>query len=85
MVQGMKLSLPKNGSTSKVRGRSDTSPEKKKAFPTTPRSIEKQKKIMQTNLKKAMETNLRLKAHNRCLKDTNQKYLDVFADKDVEC
>ena len=32
-----------------------------------------------------METNLRLKAHNRCLKDTNQKYLDVFADKDVEC
>ena len=32
-----------------------------------------------------METNLRLKAHNRCLKDTNQKYLDAFAEKDIEC
>ena len=85
MVQGIKISLPKGGGTSKTRGRSNGSPEKKKAFPTTPRSIEKQKKILQANLKKVMETNLRLKAHNRCLKDTNQKYLDVFAGKDVEC
>ena len=45
MVQGMKISLPKGG-TSKTRGRSNGSPEKKKAFPTTPRSIEKQKKIL---------------------------------------
>ena len=44
MVQGMKLSLPKAGSLSKVRA--DGSPEKKKAFPTTPRSIEKQKKVL---------------------------------------
>ena len=28
---------------------------------------------------------MRLKAHNRCLKDTNQKYLDTFSEKDVKC
>lgn len=82
----MKIAIPNKGSTSKVRGRSNGgSPDKKKAFPTTPSSIEKQKKILQANLKKAMENNIRLKAHNRCLKDTNQKYLDVFASKDIEC
>jgi len=30
-----------------------------------------------------METNIRLKAHNRTLKETNQRYLDAFAEKDV--
>jgi len=36
-------------------------------------------------LKKAMEANVRLKADNRIMKNANQKYLDEFAGKDVEC
>ena len=32
-----------------------------------------------------MEANVRLKADNRIMKNANQKYLDEFAGKDVEC
>jgi len=31
-----------------------------------------------------MDDNIRLHAHNRCLKETNTKILDNFACKDVE-
>ena len=39
---------------------------------------------MAARLKKAMDDNIRLHAHNRCLKETNQKYLEIFAQKDTE-
>jgi hypothetical protein len=42
MVQGMKLKL----GGSQTRGRSTGSPDKKKTFPVTPRSVEKQKNIL---------------------------------------
>ena len=42
-----------------------------KGFPTTPRSIEKQKKTLIHKLKKVMEDNMRLHAHNRTLNDKN--------------
>jgi hypothetical protein len=32
-----------------------------------------------------MEANIKLKAHNRCLKEQNQNFLDVFAEKDTDC
>ena len=31
-----------------------------------------------------MEDNIRLKAHNRCLKDKNEMYISSFAARDVE-
>jgi len=43
----------------------------KKGFPTTPRSIEKQKKALAHKLKKAMDDNMRLHAHNRTLNEKN--------------
>jgi hypothetical protein len=78
----MKIPIPGKSGSPTRRGRSQSRDPEKKGFPTTPRSIDKQKKILQTKLKKVMEDNLRLKAHNRTLKDTNEKYLDAFAAKD---
>lgn len=49
---------------------------------TTPRSIEKHKKNLQAKLKKAMEENVRLKNHNKSLKETNQTYLDAFCGRE---
>ena len=49
MVAGMKIKIPaaKSRSNSPNRGRVDSPPgDKKKAFPTTPRSIEKAKKVL---------------------------------------
>lgn len=69
------------------RGRSmgsDKKSNKKGAFPTTPRSMEKQKKIIANTLRIEMDTNIRLKAHNRTLKDANRELLDNFAGKDLE-
>ena len=65
--------MKKGGSPSK--NPSPTMSAEKKGFPTTPRSIEKQKKILAARLKKAMDENIKLKAHNQCLKETNQKHL----------
>ena len=87
MVAGnMKIKLPvaKSRSNSPSRGRVESPSGQKKAFPTTPRSIEKAKKVLQAKLKRCMEDNIRLKAHNRCLKDKNEMYLNAFADRDVE-
>jgi hypothetical protein len=84
----MKISIPKKEQTPSPQKRGRTmndgrsqSPEKK-GFPTTPRSIEKQKKILGAKLKKAMDDNIRLHAHNRCLKETNTNLMDTFAQKD---
>lgn len=72
MVVGMKLNLPvQNRSNSRGRPRDNSGGRENKPFPQTPRSIEKQRKILAAKLKKAMEDNLRVKAHNRILKDTN--------------
>ena len=72
MVVGMKLNLPvQDRSNSRGRTRERDDGPRNKAFPQTPRSIEKQRKILAAKLKKAMEDNLRVKAHNRILKDTN--------------
>lgn len=71
MVVGMKLNLPvQDSSPSRGRPRDNSGPGNK-AFPQTPRSIEKQRKILAAKLKKAMEDNMRVKAHNRILKDNN--------------
>ena len=48
--------------------------DQKNAFPTTPRSVEKQKKIQQARLKRLMEHNFRLNAQNQIL-NTNGKQL----------
>jgi hypothetical protein len=42
-----------------------------KKFPSTPRSVEKQKAIMATKLKRLLEQNLRLKSTNEILKENN--------------
>lgn len=51
---------------------------------STPRSIEKHRKALQTKLKKAMEENIRLKETNQNLKQTNHKYLQVFGGKEQQ-
>ena len=48
--------------------------DQKNVFPTTPRSVEKQKKILQARLKRLMEHNFRLNAQNQVL-NTNSKQL----------
>ncbi len=85
----MKIKLPSRGNTKSKspgrRGRSSSpgSPTGKKAVPKTPRSIEKQKNMLQAKLKRAMEDNIRLRAHNKLIKETNEKYLEAFAMKDI--
>lgn len=79
--QGIKINISKMNSSKSPdrRGRTKSQGDKKRGFPTTPNSIEKQKKLLAGKLKRAMEDNMRLKAHNRCLKDNNQKYMDTFS------
>ena len=87
----MKINLPVkreagSGSPTK-RGRSigsENRSNKKSGFPTTPRSMEKQKKIVANTLRIEMDTNVRYKAHNRSLKEANSDFLDNFAMKDQE-
>ena len=45
-------------------------------FPTTPRSVEKQKKMIGTRLKRLMENHLRLTATNKMLNGMNKTSLD---------
>lgn len=45
-------------------------------FPTTPRSVEKQKKMLGARLKRLMENHLRLTATNKMLKGMNTTLLD---------
>ena len=56
--------------------RTPTKRKDKNHFPTTPRSVEKQKKILGAKLKRLMENNLRLNATNKMLKGTNKVLLD---------
>ena len=68
------LALPKQASPDK-RGGKDASQDRfrtpkkkdKNTFPTTPRSVEKQKKILQARLKRLMENHLRMTATNKML------------------
>lgn len=56
-----------------------TPPKKKdhrNGFPTTPRSVEKQKKMLQARLKRLMENNLRLTATNKILKTNNKNLVE---------
>lgn len=51
-----------------------------KKFPSTPRSVEKQKAIMATKLKRLLEQNLRLKSTNEILKENNGHVLSQAVD-----
>ena len=61
---------------------SDQKSGKKSIIPTTPRSMDKQRKIIANVLRIEMDTNTRYKAHNRSLKEANRELLDMFAMKD---
>jgi len=67
------------GSPSKhTHQRAYRTPKKKERnnVPTTPRSVEKQKKLLGARLKRLMENHLRLTATNKMLKNTNKTLLD---------
>ena len=81
------LALPGLSSPSKAGKSPDTrqqnagqyrTPKRKErnAFPTTPRSVEKQKKMLGARLKRLMENHLRLTATNKMLKGMNTTLLD---------
>lgn len=53
-------------------------------FPTTPRSVEKQKKMLGARLKRLMEQNLRLNATNKILKAQNKQLLDQAVHAESE-
>lgn len=63
---------------------SEAKSNKKTTIPTTPRSMDKQRKIIANQLRVEMNDNIRLKAHNRSLKEANRDFLDEFASKDIE-
>jgi len=70
-----KISIPKKGSKSRSpnpRGRSNSPGSGKRITEfrkLTPNSIEKQRNMLKRDLKRAMEDNVRLKAHNRLIKE----------------
>ena len=84
------LSLPGLQSSSPLKGgrhaspnarqpvayRTPTKKKERNTFPTTPRSVEKQKKMLGARLKRLMENHLRLTATNKMLKGTNKTLLD---------
>ena len=79
----MKLNIP--GSSPGKRGRQQSRDVgDRKGFPETPRSQEKQKKLLFNRLKKTLEENLQKKQHFKLLKNQNDKYLDAFAVKDQQ-
>jgi len=73
----MELNL-KNATTGSTGYKTPKKKDQKNTFPTTPRSVEKQKKILQARLKRLMEHNLRLNAQNQIL-TANSKQLLVQA------
>ena len=78
------LAVPKQGSPDRKGGdgrqnaqfRTPTKRKDKNTFPTTPRSVEKQKKMLQARLKRLMENHLRMTATNKMLNRTNKVLLD---------
>ena len=56
--------------------RTPTKKRERNTFPTTPRSVEKQKKMIGARLKRLMENHLRLTATNKMLKGLNTTLLD---------
>ena len=69
------LKSPSRGK-SKSRSRSKGKGAANQGFPTTPRALEKQKKMLQSKLKRLMEGNLRLQATNKTLQQQNRHHLD---------
>ena len=39
--------------------------------------------MLKRDLKRAMDDNVRLKAHNKLIKEQNERYMEAFAQKDV--
>ena len=76
VLPGMQAS--KNASPNARQPAAYRTPKKKErnTFPTTPRSVEKQKKLLGARLKRLMEQHLRLNATNKMLKNTNKTLLD---------
>lgn len=77
------LAMPRQGSPMKggdgrqnAQFRTPTKRKEKNTFPTTPRSVEKQKKMLQARLKRLMENHLRMTATNKMLSNTNKMLLD---------
>ena len=56
--------------------RTPTKKKDKNTFPTTPRSVEKQKKMLGARLKRLMEQHLRINATNKMLSKTNKGLFD---------
>ena len=69
-----KKSSPERRQTAAYR--TPTKRRERNTFPTTPRSVEKQKKLIGARLKRLMENHLRLTATNKMLKGTNKALLD---------
>ncbi len=65
--------------------RTPTKKRERNTFPTTPRSVEKQKKLIGGRLKRLMENHLRLQATNKMLKSTNATMLDKAVVSRICC
>ena len=83
--------LQKGSSQSRTRGRSKgkdkggtTDSGRRKITMSTPRSIEKHKKALQTKLRQAMDENIRLKEYNGVLQEKNNRFLKAFGGKEEQ-
>ena len=76
------LAMPRQGSPDrkgrdgKSEFRTPTKKKDKNTFPTTPRSVEKQKKMLGARLKRLMEQHLRMEATNKMLTKQNKALFD---------
>ena len=76
------LAVPKSkspdrrGRDGKGEFRTPTKKKDKNTFPTTPRSVEKQKKMLGARLKRLMEQHLRMSATNKMLTKQNKALFD---------
>ena len=66
----------RGGSQQRIPTRTPIKKRERNTFPTTPRSVEKQKKMLGSRLKRLMENHLRLTATNKMLKGMNKTMLD---------
>ena len=70
------LSPSKDKGEKRIPSRTPVRKRERNTFPTTPRSVEKQKKMLGARMKRLMEQHLRLTATNRMLKGMNKTMLD---------
>ena len=70
-----KVNSPKSNAANRSQYKTPKKRERN-TFPTTPRSVEKQKKMLGARLKRLMENHLRLTATNKMLKGMNKTLLD---------